>query len=201
MSETIGYTLSALVAGVVLLVVHSTTFRAQEAVVATLQYNSVKQSTVDLVSVMAQDFRNVGSNYPYPNLLSGLAVLGYDTVNVSHHFEFSAQTVRGQVPDTVRYEWKPGNPVTTGNHTYPTVLVQRFVNGELAGRNSGSITSLSIELFAANGDPVMAAAEIRQIKVDLKMVSSLGSNGAIEESRWSETFHPMHMSKHDGISL
>ena len=200
MSRTIGYALSAVVAGVVLLIIQSTTFRGQQAAISALQYSSAKQSTVDLVSVMGQDFRNIGSNFPYPDLLSELAVLGYDTVTVPHSFVFSAQTVRGQLPDTIRYEWGPGSPVTTAKHTYPTVIVERFVNGQLAGRNSGSITSLSIELLAANGDPVMGAAETRQIRVDLKMVSSLGSGGAIDESRWSETFHPMHLAKQDGIT-
>ena len=200
MSETFGYTLSAIVAGVVLLIIQSTTFRAQQAAVSTLQYSAVKQSTVDLVGMMGRDFRNIGSNFPYPELLSELAVLSYDTASATHRFSFSAQTRRGQAPDTVRYEWKPGNPVTARGNTYPTFTVKRYVNGILSGSNTGSITSLLIELSTETGTPVMAAAETRQIRVALTMISSLGSDGEIDQTRWDETFHPMHLAKRDGLS-
>ena len=200
MSESIGYTLSALVAGVVLLMIQSTAFRGQEAAISTLQYSAVKQSTVDLVGMMERDFRNIGSNYPYPSLLSELSVLNYDTVSATHQFEFSAQTRRGLPPDVVRYEWKPGTPVTTGGHTYPTFTVERYVNGMLSGSNTGAITSLSIELSTESGAPVMAAAETRQIRVEMMMISSLGMDGEIKQARWSETFHPMHLAKQDGLT-
>ena len=200
MSESIGYTLSAIVAGVVLLIIQSTSFRGQEAAISTLQYNVVKQSTVDLIGMMERDFRNIGSNYPYPNLLSELSVLGYDTVSSTSSFEIAAQTRRGQPPDVVRYEWKAGNPVTSGGYTHPTFTLERFVNGNLAGSNTSSITSLSIELSTETGAPVMAAAETRQIHVEMMMISALGMDGEIKQSRWSETFHPMHLAKKDGLT-
>ena len=199
MSESIGYTLSAVVAGVVLLIIQSTAFRGQEAAISTLQYSAVKQSTVDLVAMMERDFRNIGSNYPYPNLLSELSVLNYDTVATTRSFEFMAQTRRGQPPDKVRYDWKAGNPMITGGHTYPTFTVERYVNDVLSGSNTGAITSLSIELSTETGAPVMAAAETRQIRVEMTMISSLGMDGEINQARWSETFHPMHLAKQDGL--
>lgn len=200
MSETIGYTLSAIVAGVVLLIIQSTAFRGQQAAVSTLQYNTVKQSTVDLVGMMERDFRNIGSNFPYPQLLSELSILAYDTVSTTHSFAFMAQTRRGQPPDIVRYDWEPGNPMITGGDTYQTFTVKRYVNGTLSGSNTGAITSFSIELFTETGAPVMAAAETRQVHVEMTMISGLGSNGEIDQARWSETFHPMHLAKQDGIT-
>lgn len=199
MSETLGYILSTLVAGVVLFIIQSTTFRGQEAAVSTLQYRSVKNSAIELISMMDRDMRNVGSNFPYPHIPSELAVLAYDTVAVPHRFEFMAQTERGALPSTVLYTWEEGAPIESGGHTYPTFEIKRFVNGQLTGMNSGSITALSIVLLTAEGTGVMAAAETRQIKVDIKMVSSLGSSGHIRESRWTETFHPMHLAKQDGL--
>jgi hypothetical protein len=203
MVDSIGYVLSALVAGVVLLIVQMTTMRGNEAAVSTLQYSAVKQSTVEFVGMMERDFQNLGSNFPYPDLLSDLAVLQYDTVSSTKRFDFLAQTKRGLPPDTVSYRWRQGNVIQAGakhDKSFPSVIVERYVGGKLAGMNTGSITDFSLELKTAEGLPVMAAAETRQIEVNLKMIGALGSSGEIEESRWSATFHPMHIAKQDGIA-
>lgn len=199
MGETFGYTLSVIVAGTILLIISAVTFRGQEATVATIQYSSVKQSTLDLIGVMDRDFRNMGSNYPYPDVLSEGAVINYDTAATPNRFDFTAQTTPGALPDTISYRWQPGSPVTSDGITYPTVKVERYVNNVLTGGNSGVITSLSIELYTKDGDPVMDGADTRQIQVEMTMISSLGANGEIKEARWSETFHPMHMGKQDGL--
>jgi len=199
MGETLGYTLSAIVVGAIALIISSLTFRGQEATVATIQYSSAKQSTMDLIAVMDRDFRNMGSNFPYPNILSDGSVINYDTVSTPHRFDFTAQTTPGALPDTISYRWQAGSPFTSDGITYSTVTVQRYVNSVLTGGNSGVITSLSIELYTGTGDPVMDGADTRQIQVEMRMISSLGANGDIKESRWSETFHPMHMAKQDGL--
>jgi hypothetical protein len=199
MSETLGQTLAMVIAGVVVLTIVATSFRGQEASVSSLDYRMVKQSTVELAGFMERDFRNIGSNYPYPDVMSDLAVIGFDTVSTIRKFVFSAQTVRGQLPDTVRYEWTAGPSKVMGDSTYATVTVKRFVNDTLRGVNSGAITHFSLELRTATGGPVMAAAETRQVVVEMRSVSALGGHGKIRESRWSDTIHPMHLAKQDGI--
>ena len=201
MGESLGYALSAVVAGVIVLIIATLTFRGTEATVATIEFSSVKKSTIDLVAVMDRDFRNLGSNFPYPQMLSDLAVLNYDTVSTTKRFDFLAQTERGAPPDTISYRWTEGAPVESDGYSYPTVTVERYVNDQLTGGNSGVVTSFSIEPKTSTGDPVMVGNETRQIVVQLKMISSLGSHGEIRETRWSETYHSMHMGKHDGISL
>jgi len=199
MGETLGYSLSAVVLGVIALIVSTLTLRGEEATVATVQYSSVKQSTMDLVGVMDRDFRNMGSNFPYPDILSEGAVINYDTTSTPNRFDFTGQTQPDALPDTISYRWQAGSPATSDGITYPTVTLKRYVNDVLTGQNSGVITSLKIELYDGEGAPVMDGADTRQIQVEMKMISSLGANGDIKESRWSETFHPMHMAKQDGL--
>lgn len=201
MSESIGYVLSILIAGIVVFIIFASSIRGNEAAVETLQYSTAKQSVVDVVSMMNRDFRNIGSNYPYPNVLSELAVLQYDTASVPHRFSFVAQTRRGMPPDTVTYRWGPGSAVKIGDSTVSTIELKRFVDGLLSGSSSGAITSFSLELFNDQDQPVMASAETRRIDVELQGISSAGSNGEIKALRWTETFYPMHMSKQDGINL
>jgi hypothetical protein len=203
MMDSVGYVLSALVAGVVLFIVQMATLRGNEAAVSTLQYSAVKQSAVQMVGMMERDFQNLGSNFPYPNILSELAILQYDTTSTTRRFDFLAQTQRGLPPDSVSYRWREGEEVRLGkksDQTRPSIIVERFVNGQLTGSNTGAITSFSLELQTGEGLPVMAGAETRQIVVEMTLIGALGSHGEIEESRWHATFHPMHMAKQDGIS-
>lgn len=201
MSESIGYVLSIMIAGIVVFIIFASSIRGNEAAVETLQYSTAKQSLLDVVSMMDRDFRNIGSNFPYPNSLPEFAILQYDTVTVPHRFDFVAQTRRGMPPDTVSYRWKPGSPVKIGGTIVPTVELKRYVDGLLSGSSSGAVTSLSIQLYTDIGTPVMAAAETRRVEVALQGISSVGSNGEIDQLRWAETFYPMHMARQDGLNL
>jgi hypothetical protein len=203
MQEWIGYLLATVVAGVVLLIVQSASFRGQEAAVAGIQYRAAKENAIDMASMMSRDFRNIGANYPDYPLDPQMSIVQYDTVAWPHVFRFVAQIEKGQPPDTVEYRWSPADSVDLGGTTVAGFSLERWVGGGgsayLSGANSNSITHLTISLEKSDGGAIVDPWDTRQIAVDMRSVSTLGASSLVNETRWNEVIHPMHLARLDGI--
>ena len=199
MQDQIAGLVAAAVGLIVLIIVASPNFRGQPASVQATQFMTAKQSALDFSTLMEQDFRNMGSNYPaYPRAPDSV-ITAYDTLSTPATFEFLGQTGRGLPPVTIRYEWEVEGTVSLRDTTVNYYQVRRFVDGQLAGMSTGAVTRFSVRLRTGDGGAVMMASETRQIEVSMRVVSSLGSGRIVEWVRLNEVIHPQALSRYDSV--
>jgi hypothetical protein len=192
MQNLIAYSVTILVAFVILMIIMTVNLRVQQTAIATTQYQASKISQADLVEMMDRDFRNIGSSYPNYALDPTTAIIAFDSTGV---FSFWAQTERGMPPATVQYDWAESGTVRLDSGYVPAYSISRTVDGNPAGGSSGSVTNFGLRLLDSNGNPVAVLSDTRQIDVDLSIVSSLGSSSLVETNDWRTVIRPAALAQ------
>ena len=199
MQEQLGGIVAAAVGFIVLTIVASTNMRGQTAAIEAQQFTSAKKSAVDFSTMMAQDFRNVGANYPAYLLPPDSAIVSFDTLSSPRVFAFMGQAARGLPPSLVRYEWDVAGTILVRDSLVQYQQIKRFVDGQLAGSSTGAVTRFSLRLRDADGSDILTVADARQIDVSLRIVSGLGGGRLVEWVRLNEVVHPQALSRLDSV--
>ncbi len=102
------------------------------------------------------------------------------------------------VPEAIQYRWQQtGTATLTNGATVPTYLVERRVGGAASGESFDSVTGFTVGLLDSNLQPVPAGSAtyhpVRYVNVDVAMVSPLGTEGVIEQTRWAKRFRPVNL--------
>lgn len=192
MQNLIAYSVTIVVAFVILMIIMTVNLRVQQTAIATTQYQASKISQADLVEMMDRDFRNIGSSFPNYTLDPTTAIIAFDSTGV---FSFWAQTERGMPPATIRYEWVQSGTVRVDTGYVPAFAVSRTVDGNPAGGSSGSVTNFGLRLLDTDGNPATVLSDTRQIDVDLSIVSSLGSSSLVETNDWRTVIRPAALAR------
>lgn len=187
--------IALVVAGVVILIIASVSIRVQRTSIAATQYSASKVSQTDLVGLMDRDFRNIGATYPNYVLNPDNAILAFSSDTSGGVFAFWGQTERGMPPDSIRYEWTQTGTVRIDTTYVPAYAVSRYVNGNLRGSSAGAVTWLDIQLLNADGNPAGVLPDTRQIEVNVRIVSSLGSNDLVETNNWETVIRPAALAR------
>lgn len=214
--QLILYTVVSLVVGVVLFLMFSVQQRGQEASMDATQYRAAKQGMLNLVEMVEQDFKNVGS-YMYwdenasrfvaetsepPNetAIRSDGVEREEVENGYHYtFEFHAQVDSTRPPAVVRYEWMPMDRVVTLENGTERELyrVERYVDGDLSGTSENMVTSMDVELrpdTTGAANTIFNPEDTRQIDVSITAVSPLGRGKFIEQSIFESAYRPRAMA-------
>ena len=143
---------AVVITGFIILIIGAVSFRGQSASIDSTQYYAQKRMLLDLVQMAERDFSNIGSGSTSP----GTAVISFDTTGALKHFAFRARPDSIAVPNfiltapsTIRYEWEEAGTVALTSGDTQAYTVRRLVDGNLAGRSTGYITSFNIDFFAA----------------------------------------------------
>lgn len=192
MQSWIAQLLTVLVAFVVFVIIATTNLRVQQVSIATTQYQASSTNQTDFVGVMDRDFRNIGSRYPDYDLDPDSAIIAFDSTGV---FAFWAQTERGAAPNSIRYEWGEVGTVRVDTGFVPAYSVSRTVDGQAAGGTAGAVTQFDLRLLDDEGHLTGILANVRQIDVDVNLVSSLGSNSLVETNGWQTIIRPSALSR------
>lgn len=224
MQNLIGYTISVVIAGLILLMVLALQFRQREVAVDTVQYEAAKSGILSFVAVVEQDFRNMGSQqralaktasdvevidavtkiYPDP-AAEDYTVSGNDTTWI---VEFWGSTRPEQPAQLIRYEYTKldgetvrlmRNGVEQDVHVYDVV---RLVDGVVTVRSSGEITDFSViprmKEECDTPDPERIPNKpwfTRKIDVEIKAISPLGQGEYIEETVFQSGYTPLGMTR------
>jgi hypothetical protein len=224
MQNFIGYTISVVIAGLILLMVLALQFRQREVAVDTVQYEAAKSEILAFVAVVEQDFRNMGSQqralaktandlavdtavtriYPDPKG-PDYAVSGSDTTWI---VEFWGSTLPEQPAQRIRYEYTKlasetmrvmRNGTEQDVHVYDVV---RLVDGAVTARSSGEITDFSVtprmKEECDTTDPERIPSQrrfTRKIDVKIKAISPLGQGDYIEETVFQSGYTPLGMTR------
>lgn len=197
MGNWFGHIIAIFVAGVVLFIIASVNIRVQQSAISSVQYRAGKTETMDLMSLMDRDFRNIGSNYPNFDLPIDSAITGLDTTASPKFFEFRGQKEPGLAPQTIRYEWSEIGTVVVRDTVRTAYQVKRYVDGALSASSGGKVTRFDIGLLTSDGMPIASPADARQIAVKLSLVSGLGKSSAIEQTDWNTIIRPIALAKDD----
>lgn len=224
MQNFIGYTISVVIASLILLMVLALQFRQREVAVDTVQYEAAKSEILSFVEVVEQDFRNMGSQqralaktpsdldvdttvtsiYPDPDA-ADYRVSGNDTTWV---VEFWGSTLPEQPAQLIRYEHTKldgetvrvmRNGTEQDVHLYDVV---RLVDGVMTARSSGEITDFSVtprmKEECSSPDPERIPTKrafTRKIDVEIKAISPLGQGEYIEETVFQSGYTPLGMTR------
>lgn len=198
----IEYIAATVIAGVLALLLFNIQAQSQQTAIDSTQYRVAKTSVMDLIQMVEQDLKNLGSQHPSSSTstavhpLPGGATFGIlgapDTTSSPRTFQFYAQATRGAAPSLVRYEWGEDGTVTLSNGTTkPTYRVRRYVDGTLDGQSFDTVTRFRIWLLETDGNAITNIGETRQVFAEIRSVSPLGKGDTIEETRWSSVFRPL----------
>ncbi|MDX1740687.1 MAG: hypothetical protein R3178_05305, partial [Rhodothermales bacterium] len=180
---------AVVITGFIILIIGAVSFRGQTASIDSTQYFAQKRMLLDLVQMAERDFTNIGSGGTPP----GTAIISFDTSGTVKEFTFRARPDSIAVPNfiltppsTIAYEWQEVGTLNLTTGSAKAYTVERKVDGVVAGRSTGYITSFDIDFFAAGGTSVAATADsMRVIRLDVTAVSPLGRGNNIEQSRWT----------------
>ncbi len=200
MQDQIAGIVAAAVGFIVLTIIASTNMRGQQAAIEAQQFMTAKKSAIDFSTMMAQDFRNIGANYPAYPLSPDSAISLFDTVSSPRVFAFMGQASRGLLPSLIRYEWDVAGTISVRDGKVQYYQVKRFVDGQLSGSSTGAVTSFRVRLRGADGGDILTVADTRQIEVSLRIVSPFGSGRLIEWVRLNEVVHPQALSRYDSVT-
>ena len=188
----------AVVAGVITYMIWVFTIQNQERSVAATQHRAVRTSEHDLWRMVERDFTNIGSNHPFYENDPTTAIRVFNITGAAGEFVFVGQTERGMPPDTVRYVWTVnGTKTLKEGETVETLLVERFVNGSIAGYSSGAVTRFEVTMLDNEGLETLDKSAARQIEVGLSMFSTLGENQLIGLSHWDSIIRPTALARLD----
>lgn len=183
-------------------------WRSQDAAMQAAQVDAGKAGLRLLVDMIEQDVNNMGSGMEHPNNtslpLSGTTVIESFGASGS----YTALTFWGLTsatgtpePQLITYRWKKSGTATLSNGTtVDTHLVERLVGspGTLSGASFSNVTAFNVALAKADLGAVPAGSAdyrlVRYVNVDLAMVSPLGPEATIEQTRWSKRFRPVNLN-------
>ena len=197
MSDWIGHSMMAAIAALIVLSAGTMKMRVDGVVVATLQTRAAKKTTLDTAAMLERDIRNIGSNFPTYDLDPDSVTIYWETDSTVNFFQFVGQAAPGQPPAIIRYQWQAVDSTVIQGETKPLYRIARYLDGALFGQSAATFTWVSFELLADNGQPAIVADEVRQIKIELKGISTLGSPETIRETRWNAVYRPQAISRRD----
>jgi hypothetical protein len=182
---------SVLIAGVILLILLSLTYRGQDTTHDATMYYTAKTSMLSMAEWIEQDFKNIGSGHNPPST----SIISLDTTGATKNFTFWAQVEQDSSARTVRYEWLQDGTADLDSATVPVYTVRRMIDGTITGWSNDTVTNFRIKLLQADSTNVTALTQTRQVHVFVKAVSPLGVGDLIEETTWSKIFRPVNLTR------
>jgi hypothetical protein len=197
MSDWIGHSVVAGIASLVIFSAIAVKSRVDEVVVATIQTRAAKKSTLDTAAMLERDIRNVGSNFPAYELDPDSVMIYWETDSTVNFFQWVGQAEPGQPPAIIRYQWQVVDSSVVNGEMTPLYRVSRFINGTLYAHSPSTFTHVSLQPLNDTGEEAASADEMRQVKIELKGISSLGSPDMIRETRWNAVYRPQALALKD----
>jgi hypothetical protein len=186
---------SVVIAGVILLILLSLTYRGQDTTHEATMYYTAKTSMLSMVEWIEQDFKNIGSGKKHPDS----SIVALDTLGATKRFRFYAkQYPTDNNASVIEYEWEQDGTVDLDTATVPLYIIRRKVDSdssgtwELTGWSQDTVTDFRIRLLTADSTNAATLAEARQVHVLVKAVSPLGVGELIEQTTWSKIFRPVN---------
>jgi len=208
MQVMIDHAAAVVIGATIFLLIAAMQFRGQEATIQAAQVDAGKGSLRVLVDMIEQDFNNIGSGVERPNdptlpLAASEVIKSYGADGSYTALKFWALTSATGTPEPqlITYRWKQEGTATLPNGAVvPTSRVERLVGqpGTLSGASFDNVTTFTVDLARDDQAAVPPNSAdyraVRYMNVDIAMVSPLGTEGTIEQTRWSKQFRPINLS-------
>lgn len=197
MSDWIGHSIVAAIASLIIYSAFAMKTRVDGVVVATIQTRAAKKTTLDAAAMLERDIRNVGSNFPTFELDPDSVMIYWETDSTVNYFQFVGQAAPGQPPAIIKYEWQAVDSTTIDGEITPLYRISRYINGALYAHTPSTFTHVLFELLNGDGQLALVADDVRQVKIELKGISTLGSSEMIRETRWNGVYRPQALARKD----
>lgn len=197
MGQWISYVVVTVIAASIVLAATSAKSRVDELAVATIQARSGKKVTLDVAALLERDIRNIGSNFPAYELDPDSAMLDWKTDSTVNHFQYIGQAAPGQPPVVIRYEWRAVDTANVHGVDKPLYRISRFLDGNLYAHTPATFTGVNFAFLNDGGQPAASPDLVRQIAIELKAISTLGSSRVAQETRWNAVYRPQAIARED----
>lgn len=200
MQAMIDHTAAVIIGGSILFILAALSLRSQASTIEATQVDLAKTELRSLIDLVEQDFNNMGSGMTYPNENTPNRVIRtFGTASGYTAMSFYSLEDPIGLPDTVlvTYRWRQQGSVTLPDGTSTEAYeVQREVGSTTA--RFEKVTAFSIDLTRKDFTPIPLEAtdleEARYIDIEIAMVSPVGVEALLEQTRWSKQFRPMNLN-------
>jgi hypothetical protein len=179
-------------------------YKSQDSSIQAVQVDLAKMDLRTLVDIIEQDFNNMGSGMAGPNASSDptdRVVATYEVTGDYSHLEFwSLQAYTGPAdPVLVRYRWKQEGTATFPDGTsVDTYLVERQAAGATAVFDRVTDFSITLRNDDLASVPLGGTPDelrlVRYVDVDVGMVSPVGTEDLLQQTRWAKRFRPLNLA-------
>ena len=205
MQSWIDHIAAAVIGASILLILAALSMRTQDSTVEAAQVALGKAELRSLIDIIEQDFNNMGSGMTFPNENAANRVITHFGAGTSADagytvLQFYALQNNTGTPDTVlvKYRWRQQGTVTLPNGS--TVDAFEVERSDAGGGTAPytNVTGFSLALrtkeFAAIPAGSINLHDARYVDVNLAMVSPIGVEGLIEQTRWTKQFRPLNLN-------
>ena len=185
---------AVLISGVLVLILVTMQFRAQQANQDRLVLYTAKKQTLSFADVLVRDLSNLGVEMPRDQRISRHSVNGDGLTDT---LRFSRVNTAG---DTLNIEYRLV-VADTIVHQDTTVLyqVERYENGVLSGGSTPTMRSFTIELLDERGATIAVnLRETRQVRIGFVNVMPFGDpdDHYLPSTYWGTTLRPRSLNPH-----
>jgi hypothetical protein len=191
-----------IIAGVVLLATFALSTRSNDSAIEATQVDLGKTQLRVLVDALEQDLNNIGAGMPSPNRTPSDRAIqqwaftgGYNVLSFLGLEDDGAGTPE---PVLVTYRWRTNGTLTRADGAVvPAIEIERVVGGTTS--NLGRAVTFDVTLREdalapfAMGSPADSLHRVRYIDVEIAMLSPVGPDGTIQETRWTKRFRPINL--------
>jgi hypothetical protein len=194
--------LAAVVIGAALLFVAAAMMlRSNDSSIESARIDAGRGGLRLLVDQVEQDFGNMGSGLRNPNQTLADAAITFRGLESGYQvLRFRGLVGPGSpTPGLITYRWRETGTVALADGTVvPVSQVERLVDGTVTGSSFDNVTAFDIILREDDLDAFDPASGdyhlVRYVDVAISMVSPLGADGVIEQTRWVKQFRPVNLN-------
>jgi len=203
MHAIIDHIAAVIIGATILLVLAVMSLKTQDGTIEALQVNLGKSELRQLIDQIEQDFNNMGSGMTYPNEdYANRTIRTFGTASGWTTLTFyGLQDDDAATPDTVlvTYRWRQNGTavLADGTTTVDLTEVQRVMpSGTTDSYHNvtGFTITLTDKTFATVPTGSANLHDARYLDIDLSMISPLGAEGLLQETRWSKQFRPINLN-------
>lgn len=195
MQAMIDHTAAVVIGATILLILFALSTRSNDSSVEALQVDLAKTEIRLLVDVVEQDFNNIGSGLGKPNGAISTFVDSSDYTVL--RFRALTDTATA-TPATITYRWRPeGTTYLPDGTPVATYEVERRAKGTTIFFDNATAFDIKLRKdrldLVPPGSPADSLAVVRYADVEIAMIPPIGTEGVLEQTRWTKRFRPINL--------
>jgi hypothetical protein len=212
MQAIIDHIAAVVIGAAIILMLAALSMRGQDNAIEAVQVHIGKTEIRSFIDLIEQDFNGMGSGMAFPNRMSASRVIeefgpgtGSDAGYTVFRFRGLVSMTGAPDPVLVTYRWRQQGTATLPNGDVVDLVEveRRTASGESAVYQNVVNFSVALmdQVFADIPPGSLALHEARYVDVEVAMISPVGVETVLEQTRWSKQFRPANLNPESATVL